>query len=111
MARGQGTGPVTTVALPRTTARYLRIVSTESSGSWWSVAELNLREASGTVRQTSRGTLRRDSARLPDGTRVQAALNAGRSTARVAIPVAGFDYRYTLPAGAAVTFAERPVTG
>ena len=33
------------IALPETTARYVRISSGATSGSWWSIAELNLRHA------------------------------------------------------------------
>ena len=42
-ASGTGSGHLTTIDLPRTTrARFLRVVSTASSGSWWSVADLRL---------------------------------------------------------------------
>ncbi|SEH57085.1 MULTISPECIES: discoidin domain-containing protein [unclassified Leifsonia] len=39
IATGQ---PVESVSFPSHTARYLRIVNTGSSGSWWSIAELNV---------------------------------------------------------------------
>jgi glucosylceramidase len=42
LAGGTGTGQTTTVDVPRTKARYLRITSTGSSGSWWSVADVRL---------------------------------------------------------------------
>jgi len=42
VARGEGRGQLTDVDLPRTRARYLRITSTGSSGSWWSLADLRL---------------------------------------------------------------------
>ncbi len=42
LARGTGTGQLTTIDVPRTRARYLRVVSTGSAGSWWSVADLRL---------------------------------------------------------------------
>ncbi|RZS87441.1 glucosylceramidase [Motilibacter rhizosphaerae] len=40
LASGVGTGQLTTVDVPRTKARYVRIGSTGSSGSWWSIADV-----------------------------------------------------------------------
>ncbi|GAA3342075.1 ricin-type beta-trefoil lectin domain protein [Amorphoplanes nipponensis] len=42
LARGAGAGQLNTVDLRPTRARYLRITSTGSSGSWWSIADLRL---------------------------------------------------------------------
>jgi len=42
LASGTGTGQLTTIDVPRTRARYLRVVSTGSAGNWWSVADLRL---------------------------------------------------------------------
>ncbi len=42
LASGTGTGQLTTIDVPRTHARYLRVVSTGSADSWWSVADLRL---------------------------------------------------------------------
>jgi len=42
LASGTGTGQLTTIDVPRTRARYLRVVSTGSAGTWWSVADLRL---------------------------------------------------------------------
>jgi glucosylceramidase len=42
LAAGPGTGQLTTVDVPRTRARYLRVTSTASSGNWWSLADLRL---------------------------------------------------------------------
>jgi glucosylceramidase len=42
LATVAGAGQLTTVDVPRTRARYLRITSTGTSGSWWSVADLRL---------------------------------------------------------------------
>jgi glucosylceramidase len=42
IASGAGTGQLTAVDVPRTRARYLRITSTGTSGSWWSIADLRL---------------------------------------------------------------------
>jgi glucosylceramidase len=41
-ASGTGTGQLTTVDLPPTRARYLRVTQTGSAGNWWSVADLRL---------------------------------------------------------------------
>jgi glucosylceramidase len=42
LASGTGTGQLTTIDVPRTHARYLRVVSTGSAGNWWSVADTRL---------------------------------------------------------------------
>jgi hypothetical protein len=42
VASGAGTGQLTTVDLPRTRARYLRITSTGSAGNWWSISDIRL---------------------------------------------------------------------
>jgi glucosylceramidase len=42
LATGTGTGQLTNVDLPPTRARHLRVTSTGSSGSWWSIADLRL---------------------------------------------------------------------
>ncbi|MFI7601957.1 discoidin domain-containing protein [Actinoplanes sp. NPDC049681] len=42
LATGAGTGQLTTVDLPLTRARHLRITNTGTSGNWWSIADLRL---------------------------------------------------------------------
>jgi beta-glucosidase len=42
IATGAGTAALVTVTFPTTTARYVKIVQTGSSTSWWSIAEVNL---------------------------------------------------------------------
>ncbi|PYC66368.1 glycosyl hydrolase [Streptomyces tateyamensis] len=42
VATGTGTGAAVTVTFPATTARYVKVVQTGSSSSWWSIAELNV---------------------------------------------------------------------
>ncbi|MFI5911954.1 glycoside hydrolase family 3 C-terminal domain-containing protein [Dactylosporangium sp. NPDC051541] len=42
IATGTGTAALVTAAFPAQTARYVRIVQTGTSSSWWSIAELNL---------------------------------------------------------------------
>jgi glucosylceramidase len=46
LAAGTGAGQLTNVDVARTSARYLRITSTGTSGSWWSIADLRLYKAS-----------------------------------------------------------------
>ena len=41
-ASGAGTGQLTTADVEITVARYVRVTSTATSGSWWSVADLRL---------------------------------------------------------------------
>jgi hypothetical protein len=112
IARGQGSTGEMVIPLPPTTTRHLRIVSEASSGSWWSISELNLRTSAGgaaTSATTADQTLVRASGALSDGTAVSGVYNAGRKDARVDFPVSGFGYSYWLPATAAVTFAVAPV--
>ena len=105
VARGPGRSGEMTVALPETTARYLRIRSGARSGSWWSIAELNLRRAELGGRSVPIGRdLISDRATLGDGSRVVGFYNDGRRTQTVPWPVAGFDYDYRLPPTAAATF-------
>jgi glucosylceramidase len=42
LATGTGAGQLTTVDVPRTRARYLRVTATASAGNWWSIADLRL---------------------------------------------------------------------
>ncbi|PSL56007.1 glucosylceramidase [Saccharothrix carnea] len=42
VASGAGAGQSTTVDLPRTRARYLRVSTTAAAGNWWSVADVRL---------------------------------------------------------------------
>ncbi|WP_239158668.1 glycoside hydrolase family 30 beta sandwich domain-containing protein [Winogradskya humida] len=42
LATGTGTGQLTTVTVGTTRSRYLRVTSTGSSSSWWSIADLRL---------------------------------------------------------------------
>jgi len=114
IARGSGHTGVMTIPLPTTTARFVRIVSEASSGSWWSITELNIGTAPGATSGDS-GHLRTATATLangPDGVPalVTARYNAGHSAATVAFPLPGFDYTYTLPPTAAVTFATWPAS-
>ncbi|MEC0229497.1 discoidin domain-containing protein [Paenibacillus alba] len=42
IASGAGTGPVMSVSFAKQTARYIKVVQTSTSSSWWSVRELNV---------------------------------------------------------------------
>jgi glucosylceramidase len=111
IARGQGSTGEMVIPLPPTTTRYLRIVSEASSGSWWSIHELNLRTTGGVAAPAVPGRrLIRASGTLADGTAVTGVYNAGRRDAAVDLPVDGFGYSYWLPPTAAVTFAVWPAT-
>ncbi|MET1007028.1 MAG: discoidin domain-containing protein [Propionibacteriaceae bacterium] len=108
LARGQGSSGAMVIPLPPTTTRYLRLVSEDTSGSWWSVSELNLRNstaATAPASQANHPKLKKDTAVLADGRQVTGVYNAGRRNATVVLPVAGFGYTYVLPPRAAVTFA------
>ncbi|GAA3692207.1 hypothetical protein GCM10022204_04450 [Microlunatus aurantiacus] len=105
VARGPGRTGEMIIALPATTARYVRISSGTTSGSWWSIAELVLRRADHTSSPGPVGRdLVRDSATLADGSRVIGYYNDGRRTQNVPWPVTGFGYAYRLPPTAAATF-------
>jgi hypothetical protein len=106
IARGPGHTGEMIIPLPPTSARYLRLVSEAEAGSWWSIHELNLRNAGGQARIESPGdTLITDDGRLTDGTPVVGYYNAGDSHVVVPWPVEGFEYSYRLPPTAAVTLA------
>jgi hypothetical protein len=111
VARGPGRTGEMIIVLPPTTTRYLRLVSDASSGSWWSVHELNLRNSTASGGGGSPGAgLIADSARL-HGHRVVGYYNAGSGPAAVPWPIDGFGYTYQLPPTAAVTFVvlgDRP---
>jgi beta-glucosidase len=42
VATGTGTAAQVTANFPATTARYVKVVQTGTSTSWWSIAEVNL---------------------------------------------------------------------
>jgi O-glycosyl hydrolase len=111
IARGQGSTGEMVIPLPPTTTRHLRIASEASSGSWWSINELNLRTSAvgATVPVAPPGqSLVKASGVLSGGTAVTGVYNAGRKDAQVDFPVSGFGFSYWLPPTAAVTFAVTP---
>ncbi|MBO0824194.1 MAG: discoidin domain-containing protein [Actinobacteria bacterium] len=114
IAAGAGRPGIMTIPLPTTTARFVRLVSEASSGSWWSITELNIGVSAGSTSSDS-GDLRTATATFPNGpagvpAQIEARYNAGDAAATVAFPLAGFDYAYTLPPTAAVTFATWPAS-
>jgi glucosylceramidase len=105
IVRGPGRTGEMVIALPETTARYLRISSTAQSVSPWSIAELDIRRAPLSETPALSGwALIRDRGTLPDGTPVLGYYNAGRRIQSVPWPVRNFGYEYRLPPTAAATF-------
>ena len=105
VARGPGRTGEMIIALPETTARYVRIASGAQSGSWWTITELNLRHAELATGPGSAGRdLIRDSGTLSDGTGVVGYYNDGGKAQTVPWPVGGFGYEYRLPPTATATF-------
>ncbi|MEQ4209181.1 discoidin domain-containing protein [Actinopolymorpha sp. B9G3] len=128
IARGGGRTQLR-VLVPPVQARYVRIVNTGSSGSWWSIHELNLLAPEGaiasnaaavganaaaaganaavpTVTTTGEGDLQRRTASLPDGTQLEVVYNAGQRVATFEVSWAGTAYTYRLPAGATAAFTR-----
>ena len=116
IARGGGR-TLLRVLVPPVEARYVRVVNTGSSGSWWSIHELNVlagdapaADANASAAGSSRdglGALQRRTATLFDGTELEVVYNAGRSVATFGVTWAGTEYTYTLPAGAAAAFTTQ----
>ncbi|WP_426514475.1 glycoside hydrolase family 3 C-terminal domain-containing protein [Dactylosporangium sp. McL0621] len=109
VATGTGTGALITATFPAQTARYVRIVQTGTSTSWWSVAELNL-DTSGTVPPAG-GVLPRTgwtaTASAAGGTDVPARVLDGDAATRwsTGTPMAGGQW-LQLDLGTARTFKE-----
>jgi glucosylceramidase len=107
------TGPgstVTRILLPKTTARYIRVVNKSDSGSWWSIHDLSVFAPDGktTSPPAARVGLQRKNATLPNGTQLQVTYNSGSGTAYFDVPWGGTTYSYRLPAGAAAILTKRP---
>lgn len=113
IARGQGTAGTTTIVLPRTTTRYVRISTLADSGSWWSIHELAVRShaAQRDARlRLPRPTYTSDRGRLDDGTRLLGLANLDDAARTYDLGIGGHRYRYTLPRSAAATFAVIPAS-
>jgi glucosylceramidase len=108
IAAGPGS-TVTRILLPKSAARYIRVVNKASSGSWWSIHDVSVFAPDGKATSSTGKSsgLQRRSATLPDGTRLQVAYNSGTSAAVFDIPWGSTTYTYRLPAGAAAIFTTR----
>ncbi|HZC26560.1 MAG TPA: discoidin domain-containing protein, partial [Actinopolymorphaceae bacterium] len=122
------------VLVPPVQARYVKIVNTGSSGSWWSIHELNVlapqagaasgstgtsagamaagataagATGAGVDLASAQGDLQRKTATLSDGTELEVIYNAGHSVATFEVDLAGTPYTYTLPAGATASFTKK----
>ncbi|MFE8990696.1 discoidin domain-containing protein [Streptomyces collinus] len=107
------TGPgstVTRILLPKSTARYIRVVNKAGSGSWWSIHDVSVLAPDGKATSSTGKSsgLQRKSATLPDGTRLQVAYNSGSKAATFGVPWGGTTYSYRLPSGAAAILTTRP---
>jgi O-glycosyl hydrolase len=125
IARGGGRTDLR-VLVPPVEARYIRVVNTGSSGSWWSIHELTVSAIDGAasiegdgaaggsassaamqVRVSDHGSLQRKTATLPDGTELEVVYNAGRSPATFEVAWADAVYTYRLPGQATATFTRQ----
>lgn len=110
VAYGTGTNETVTITMPTQKAQYIRLVSTGSSGNWWSIAELNVyKEAKGSgiwqAPTTVSSALKLQSGTLANGAAVTTVTND--STNATTFPMSTDDsITYTLPAGATTTFTE-----
>lgn len=108
------TGPgstLTRILLPPVTARFVRLVNQGSSGSWWSIHELNLLApvagaAAAPAAQGGNG-VQRKTATMPDGTQLQVVYNGGHTVATFPVQWGQATYTYRLPIGAAAIFSTR----
>ena len=89
VAAGPGRARVTVIPLPSTTTRYVRILSTASSGSLWSIHELNVRNATAAVPAALSPGLIEASGTLADDTEVSGYYNSGRRLSEVPWPIPG----------------------
>lgn len=109
------TGPgstLTRILLPAVTARFVRLINQGSSGSWWSIHELNLLAPGAAPVATptagsGNGGVQRKTATMPDGTRLEVVYNSGRAVATFPVQWANTTYTYSLPVGAAAIFSTR----
>ncbi|MGW0226741.1 discoidin domain-containing protein [Actinopolymorpha singaporensis] len=114
VARGGGATQLR-VLFPPVTGRYVRIVNTGSSGSWWSIHEADVLAATGSGSGPGSGgeqppaanaDLLRRTATTPDGTALEVYYNAGDQAATFDVTWADTTYRYRVPAGASATFTR-----
>lgn len=104
--RGSGATATSTITVPTTTARYVKIVNTSTSGSWWSIDEFYLATASGAATPpTGSAGLVTASGTLADGTVVTAVYNPTATTVVQRLPLGTSYLTYTLPPKGTATFA------
>lgn len=115
IASGPGSGQLLRVVFEPVTARYVRIVATEASGSWWSIGEINVFGSTGSTGAPAPGDISGVQTRAfnaPDGAKAIAVYNP--TGAPVVFSVDTWDggsITYTLPAGAATIFTFRGARG
>jgi O-glycosyl hydrolase len=115
IATGPGT-TLTRILLPPVTARFIRLVNQGSSGSWWSIHELNILAPSAAAAVPGPaaaggpgggGGVQRTTATMPDGTQLEVVYNSGHAVATFPVRWADTTYTYSLPVGAAAIFSTR----
>jgi hypothetical protein len=115
IASGPGSGQLLRVVFEPVTARHVRIVATESSGSWWSIGEVNAFTSSGSAGAPAPADIagiQTRSFNAPDGAKAVAVYNP--TAAPVVFRMDTWDGRsitYTLPARAAAIFTFRGARG
>jgi hypothetical protein len=107
---GAGSGQTVTIMLPTQTAQYVRIVGTGSSGSWWSIGEVNVYSPSSS---TSTGIITAPTTvpqgvqlqtwSSPSGAQVTVVYNGTGSAQSFSVSSDG-SMTYTLPSGASAMF-------
>jgi glucosylceramidase len=106
------TGPgstVTTIQVPTTTGRFIRVTDLGSSGSWWSIHELTVQAPGPPAPAAGQsGDVQRRTAQLADGTRLNVVYNSGKQPATFDVVWGTATYTYRLPVGAAAIFTTRP---
>jgi O-glycosyl hydrolase len=110
IVNGTGNGETLDITLPNQTAQYIRVVSTGSSGSWWSIGEINVyapqdgtnaASISGPV--TVPSSLQMKSWESSTNTKVTVVYNGSDHVQSFPISTDNA-VTYTLPAGAATLF-------
>lgn len=107
---GTGSGQKANITLPTQTAQYIRIVNTGSSGSWWSIGEINVYAPSNGTGSGSivgptavSNSLQLQTWTSPEGAQVTVVYN-GTDRSR-SFPIStDSSVTYTLPGGAAAMF-------
>lgn len=106
VASGPGTGQLLRVVFPTISARYIRVVITSNSGSWWSIAEFRAFNAGSSTESAKKNErIMQRGFSLPDGGRGMAFYNPSNKSVRFQITALSRQaYFYTLPARGAAIF-------